>query len=51
MKPGARASIRMVRSDRWKRNDYPEGHAELYDVKNDPPGQRNLAVASARKPI
>ncbi|MEW6306192.1 MAG: sulfatase-like hydrolase/transferase, partial [Verrucomicrobiota bacterium] len=27
---------KMVRTERWKYNYYPEGYAELYDLKNDP---------------
>ena len=33
----------MIRTDRWKYNYYPEGFAELYDLKNDPHEQQNLA--------
>ncbi len=34
---------KMVRTERWKYNYYPEGFAELYDLKNDPHEQQNLA--------
>lgn len=34
---------KMVRTDRWKYNYYPEGFAELYDLTNDPLEQQNLA--------
>lgn len=33
---------KMVRTRRWKYNYYPEGYAELYDLKNDPHELRNL---------
>lgn len=33
---------RMVRTNRWKFNYYPEGEAELYDLKNDPGEMHNL---------
>jgi arylsulfatase len=35
---------KMVRTERWKYNYYPEGSAELYDLQNDPKEQRNLQV-------
>ncbi len=34
---------KMVRTDRWKYCYYPEGYAELYDLKNDPGERTNLA--------
>jgi arylsulfatase len=34
---------KMVRTARWKYNYYPEGYAELYDLKFDPAEDRNLA--------
>ncbi len=34
---------KMVRTERWKYNYYPEGSAELYDLKGDPHEQANLA--------
>jgi arylsulfatase A-like enzyme len=33
---------KMVRTRRWKYNYYPEGYAELYDLKSDPHEMRNL---------
>lgn len=33
---------KMVRTRRWKYNHYPEGYAELYDLKSDPGEARNL---------
>ncbi|QDT46905.1 Arylsulfatase [Symmachiella dynata] len=39
---------KMIRTDRWKYNYYPEGFAELYDLKNDPHEQHNLANDPAR---
>jgi len=42
---------KMVRTARWKYNYYPEGHAELYDLKNDPHEQRNLAADPAQKAV
>lgn len=33
---------KMVRTRRWKYNDYPAVYAELYDLKNDPQETRNL---------
>ena len=33
---------KMVRTRRWKFHYYPEGYAELYDLKNDPNETRNL---------
>ena len=38
---------KMIRTDRWKYNYYPEGFAELYDLKNDPHEQQNLAGDTA----
>ena len=35
---------KMVRTDRWKFNYYPEGFAELYDLRNDPSERHNLAT-------
>jgi len=37
---------KMIRTDRWKYNYYPEGYAELYDLVNDPNEQKNLASDS-----
>ena len=34
---------KMIRTERWKYNYYPEGFAELYDLENDPLEQENLA--------
>jgi len=34
---------KMIRTRRWKYNYYPEGFAELYDLREDPQEQRNLA--------
>lgn len=34
---------KMVRTQRWKYNYYPEGYAELYDLEEDPGETRNLA--------
>jgi len=34
---------KMARTDRWKYNHYPEGYAELYDLKSDPKEAKNLA--------
>ncbi|MDR3403038.1 MAG: sulfatase-like hydrolase/transferase [Chthoniobacter sp.] len=34
---------KMVRTDRWKYCYYPEGYAELYDVRADPGERTNLA--------
>jgi len=34
---------KMVRTRRWKYNYYPEGYAELYDLRNDPHEMKNLA--------
>jgi arylsulfatase A-like enzyme len=34
---------KMVRTDRWKYCYYPDGYAELYDVKADPRERTNLA--------
>ena len=42
---------KMVRTDRWKYNYYPGGYAELYDLKNDPHEQRNLAADPAYGPV
>jgi arylsulfatase A-like enzyme len=33
---------KMVRTDRWKYNYYPEGYSELYDLQNDPGEKTNL---------
>ncbi len=34
---------KMVRTDRWKYCYYPDGYAELYDVKADPKEETNLS--------
>jgi arylsulfatase A-like enzyme len=34
---------KMVRTERWKYCYYPDGYAELYDIKADPLEQTNLA--------
>jgi arylsulfatase len=34
---------KMVRTDRWKYNYYPEGYSELYDLQSDPGEHTNLA--------
>ncbi len=34
---------KMIRTDRYKYNYYPEGFAELYDLQEDPLEQHNLA--------
>jgi arylsulfatase A-like enzyme len=34
---------KMVRTDRWKYNHYPDGFAELYDLRSDPAERTNLA--------
>ena len=34
---------KMIRTSRWKYNYYPEGFAELYDLRNDPHEMQNLA--------
>ena len=34
---------KMVRTHRWKYNFYPDGYAELYDMKNDPGEYANLS--------
>lgn len=34
---------KMVRTDRWKYCYYPDGYAELYDMKSDPGERSNLA--------
>jgi len=34
---------KMVRTRRWKYNYYPDGYAELYDLRDDPDEYRNLA--------
>lgn len=33
---------KVVRTDRWKINYYPDGYAELYDIKHDPGEIKNL---------
>ncbi|MCA9103381.1 MAG: sulfatase-like hydrolase/transferase [Planctomycetales bacterium] len=40
---------KMVRTERWKYNYYPEGFAELYDLANDPAEQHNLANDPAHR--
>lgn len=34
---------KMIRTQRWKYNYYPDGYGELYDLKNDPGEYHNLA--------
>jgi arylsulfatase len=42
---------KMIRTQRWKYNYYPDGYDELYDLQNDPREQHNLAADPANKPI
>ncbi len=42
---------KMVRTRQWKYNYYPEGHAELYDLRNDPLEQHNLAGNAKYLPV
>lgn len=42
---------KMVRSQRWKYNYYPEGYAELYDLQNDPGEYINLAGRTEHAPV
>ena len=42
---------KMVRTRRWKYNYYPDGHAELYDLQNDPNEQKNLAADPKHKSV
>lgn len=42
---------KMVRTERWKYNYYPEHGEELYDLQEDPHERHNLAGDPARKPI
>lgn len=45
------ADAKMVRSNRWKYNYYPEGYEELYDLRNDPNEQQNRAGDSSCKAV
>lgn len=42
---------KMVRTKRWKFNQYASGDTELYDLENDAHEQRNLANDPAHKPV
>ena len=42
---------KMVRTQRWKYNYYPEGYEELYDLQTDPRERRNLAEDPGFKPV
>src|SRR6185437_11222764 len=42
---------KMVRTERWKYNYYPEGYAELYDLEADPNEQINLAGRSEQREV
>ncbi|MCH2201677.1 MAG: sulfatase-like hydrolase/transferase [Fuerstiella sp.] len=42
---------RMVRTSQWKFNYYPNGDAELYDLKNDPAEMHNLHGQSEHREI
>jgi arylsulfatase len=42
---------KMVRTERWKYNYYPEGYAELYDLKDDPGERRNIAAEPDQKAV
>jgi arylsulfatase A-like enzyme len=42
---------KMIRTEKWKFNYYPEGFTELYDLKNDPLEQENLSLIPSRQPI
>ncbi|MEZ6044322.1 MAG: sulfatase-like hydrolase/transferase [Planctomycetaceae bacterium] len=42
---------KMVRTNRWKYNYYPEGYAELYDMKHDPGETRNLIDSRGHRDI
>ncbi len=42
---------KMVRTERWKYNYYPEGYAELFDLHNDPTERTNLAGRPAFRDI
>lgn len=42
---------KMVRSERWKYNHYPDGGAELFDLRNDPNEEDNLAADPRHAPV
>ena len=42
---------KMIRTERWKYNYYPEGYEELYDLENDPLELGNLAGDASRRAV
>ncbi len=42
---------KMIRTERWKYNYYPDGYEELYDLRNDPRERQNIAADPARRPV